>query len=349
MKRLPLLLIFFAIFLSLASCKSESKPDAAANSGPNPQAPGGAATPEATPPPGAEEISEARFQNESRQNPDDPTPHYNLGNIYLAEGKYMEAAAEFKFVADKNPKDVDTLGKMGVAYASANKFDEAIEAFTLAVKLAPANAELRQRLADADEKAGKTAEAAKERAAFQRLQPNEHAKELYKAGKYEEAVTELQKISGKNAETYFLMGLALLKLNQLKEAASVLRQAVRLNPKYADAFFQLGNVYDRLNQQEDAAQAFQQATRLNPQDADALFNLGNTDGKLKRFKEAADAFARAVLLKPDDAEARFNLGVMRLKSGDVNGATEQYNALKAINPETANKLQQLISQGQATK
>jgi tetratricopeptide (TPR) repeat protein len=111
----------------------------------------------------------------------------------------------------------------------------------------------------------------------------------------------------------------------------------------------MGNAYDRLNQQEDAARAFQDAARLNPQDADAFFNLGNTEGKLNRYKEAADAFAHAVLLKPDDAEARYNLGVMRLKSGDVSGATEQYNALKGINPEAANKLQQLIGQGQPPK
>ena len=105
---------------------------------------------------------------------------------HVAEGKFAEAADEFKFVVGKNPKDVDALAKLGIAYASANKFDEAVDAYKRAVALSPKSGELHQRLADVYEKTGKTSEAAKERVEFERLQPNERAKELYKAGKYEE-------------------------------------------------------------------------------------------------------------------------------------------------------------------
>src|SRR2546421_11469736 len=114
MKRL-LLPLAVLVSISFASCKSESSKDSAANSS------GPAATPaaESAPlPPGAEEISEASLQKDVRQNPDDPTAHFNLGGMYLAEGKYAEAAEEFRFVASKNPKDVEALARLGIAYAS---------------------------------------------------------------------------------------------------------------------------------------------------------------------------------------------------------------------------------------
>ncbi|HEX3558093.1 MAG TPA: tetratricopeptide repeat protein [Pyrinomonadaceae bacterium] len=343
MKRLLLSLAVFAL-LSFASCKSESKSETA-----NPTQPAATLGTEATPPPGSVEISEATLQKDAQQNPDDPTAHFNLGGMYLAEGKYAEAAEEFKFVTAKNPKDVDALARLGIADAALNKFDEAIDAFKRAAVLSPQNADLHKALADAYEKAGRQTEAARERAEFERLQPNEHAKELYKQGKYEETVVELQKLSNKNAETYLVQGNALLKLNQPKEAADAFRQAVRMNPQYADAYFQLGNACDRLNQQEDAAKAFQEAVRLNPQDADAFFNLGNTYGKLGRDSEAADAYAQAVRLNPQDADARFRLALLRLKGGDVRAASEQYEALKGINPQTAEKLRQIIGQSAPSK
>ena len=189
MKRLLFLVSIAALSLSFAACKSASDNESANTSQP-------AATPAAefTPPPGSEEISADRFQKEVQQNPEDPLPHFNLGDIYLHEGKFAEAAEEFKFVVGKNPKDVEALANMGIAYASANKFDEAVDAFKRAVALSPKSGELHQRLAEVYEKAGKSAEAAKERGEFERLQPNEHAKELYKAGKYEEAVGESQKV-----------------------------------------------------------------------------------------------------------------------------------------------------------
>jgi len=118
MKRLSLLLLLNALLLSFVSCQSESKPDAAAAPGASPEAAGVAPNAESTPPPGAVEVSEATFQKELQQNPEDPVAHYNLGTVYHASGKFAEAAEEFKAVAAKEPQNVDAFAKMGIAYAS---------------------------------------------------------------------------------------------------------------------------------------------------------------------------------------------------------------------------------------
>ena len=343
MKRSSLLLLTAALLLS-AACRSESRPDASANVSATPGAPAADAAP--TPlPPGTVEVTAATLQKDVEQNPEDLTSRYNLGTAYLVEGKYLEAAEQFKFVAEKKPDDVDALDKLGMAYRSANRFDEAADAFQRALRLQPKNAYLHQALADVYEKAGKIAEAAAERAEFQKLDPNVRAKTLLNAGKFQEAATEARMVSPANAETHYVLGSALLNLKQPAEALASFREAVRLNPKHADTYFQAGNAHDQLNQQEEAAKAFREAARLNPKDADAFYNLGNTYNKLNRPKEAAGAFAQAVRLRPADAEARVRLAVAELKQGNVAAAREQHEALKSIDPNVAQQLLQAIEQG----
>src|SRR5829696_893463 len=258
-KRLPLLLLTSALLLSSA-CKSEGGADA--NPASAPGAP--AANTRPTLPPGTVEVNASTLKKDVEQNPQDLTARYNLGTAYLVEGKYLEAAEAFKFVAEKKPDDADALAKMAMAYTSANKYEEAAEALKRALGLLPHNAELHHMLADVYEKAGKAAEAEKERAEFQRLDPNVRAKTLLAAGKFEEAATEARKVSPANAETHYVLGSALLNLKQPAEALASFQQAIKLNPKSADAHFQTGNAYDRLNRQEAAAKAFQAAARLNP-------------------------------------------------------------------------------------
>lgn len=338
MKRLPLLLLTSALLLSSA-CKSESRPDA------NPASTPGAANAQPTPPPGAIELSSAAMKKELEKDPNDLNTHFTLGTAYFMEGKYLEAAGEFKFVAEKKPDDVEALDKLGMSYTAAKKFDEAADAFKRALSLQPKNAYLHQALADVYEKAGKSAEAAAERAEFQKLDPNVRAKTLLAAGNFQEAAAEARKVSPANAETHYTLGSALLRLDQPAEALASFRQAIKLNPKHADSYFQTGNAYDRLNQQEEAARAFREAARLNPKDADAFYNLGNTYNKLNRPKDAAEAFAQAVRLRPDDAGARVRLAVAQLKQGNAAAAREQQEALKTLDPQAAQQLQQAIEQG----
>src|SRR5215213_6578676 len=97
-RRLFPLLLALTLASLFASCRSEEKPDASASATPNASA---------TPPPGMVEVTTDTFRKDVQQNPEDPVAHYNLGTAYLAEGKFAEAAEEFKFVASKNPKDSD--------------------------------------------------------------------------------------------------------------------------------------------------------------------------------------------------------------------------------------------------
>lgn len=58
--------------------------------------------------------------------------HYLLGQEYLAEGRYMEAAAKFRRVVELNPEHGDGWMMMGVSYEKVGVLKEAVSAFTTA-------------------------------------------------------------------------------------------------------------------------------------------------------------------------------------------------------------------------
>ena len=96
---------------------------------------------------------------------------------------------------------------------------------------------------------------------------------------------------------------------------------------------------------KEEAAALQQAVRVQPKDADAYFNLGNAYSKLNRPREAAAAYQRAVTLNPGDSVARLTLGRTYLKAGDRKGAETQHEALKSIDPNSAEQLLREINAG----
>jgi Flp pilus assembly protein TadD len=104
------------------------------------------------------------------------------------------------------------------------------------------------------------------------------------------------------------------------------------------AHYDLGLAYGNLGRLPQAMEAFSQAIRINPNYARAHYNLGVAYGRLGRWPEAIDAFSLAIRVKPDYAEAHNNLGNAYLATGDKNSAMAEYNILKYLNSEMANKL-----------
>lgn len=58
--------------------------------------------------------------------------HYLLGQEYLAEGRFMEAAAKFRRVVELNPQHGDGWMQMGAAYEKVGIQKEAVAAYTTA-------------------------------------------------------------------------------------------------------------------------------------------------------------------------------------------------------------------------
>ncbi len=165
-------------------------------------------------------------------------------------------------------------------------------------------------------------------------------------GRHEEAVEELKRalsIDPNDADTYYNLGVTYINLNRYQQAIESFEQAIRFKPDYADAYYGLGSAYSALSRSEEEIEVCNRAVKLKPDFADAYIGLGGAYGKLGRYGEAIEAYRQAVKIRPKDVAARFGLGLALFKNGDRDLALQQYEILKQLDPDAADKLLTLIN------
>ena len=202
---------------------------------------------------------------------------------------------------------------LGLAYDDLGRSTEAIEDYTQAIRIKPDYAEAYYNLGVVYEKLDR---------------PNEAIEADKQAIRFKPDYTE----------AYYNLGVVYDKLNRPAEAIEAYNQTIKIKPDYAKAYLGLGVVYSKLDHDADAIEAYRQAIRIEPGYAEAHNNLGVAFGRLDRWHEAIDACKQAVRIRPDYAEAHYNLGDAYLAIGDKNAAQTEYNILKSLSLELANRL-----------
>lgn len=206
---------------------------------------------------------------------------------------------------------------LGIAYGELGRLPDAVEAFKQAIRIDP-HAEAYTNLGIAYGKLGRLQEAV-------------------------EAFRQAVRIKPNYAKAYNNLGIAYGQLGRWQEAIDALKQATKIKPDYAEAYNVLGIAYDGLGHIDDAIDSYRQAARIKPNYAEAYFNIGDDCSKLGRRQEAIDALRQAIKIKPDYAEAHLRLGIIYLSSGDKGSAVKEYEILKNLNSEYANRLFNLIN------
>jgi Ca-activated chloride channel family protein len=146
----------------------------------------------------------------------------------------------------------------------------------------------------------------------------------------------------KEAVLYNKQGLELYKSGKFEEAVQAFKQAIKLKPDYDEAHLNLGDAYAQQQQYSKAIEEYKQALRYKPDLLMAYNNMGTAHYRLGEHKRAIAAYEAALRLDPKRALTHFNIGAARLAGGDKQGAIAQYQALKAIDPSLAEKLYLLI-------
>ncbi len=165
-------------------------------------------------------------------------------------------------------------------------------------------------------------------------------------GRWPEAIDNCKQainIKPNLAEAHANLGIAYAALGRLPEAIDAYKQAINIKPDFAKAYYNLGVAYGELDRSTEAIEAFKQAILIKSDYAKAYLNLGVAYGKLGRLPEAIEAFKQAIKLKPDYVEAHKNLGTAYLAIGNKNSAMAEFNILKSLNSELANKLSKEIN------
>ncbi len=109
-------------------------------------------------------------------------------------------------------------------------------------------------------------------------------------------------LGDKNAQVYYLDGVANENLGRIGAATADFEQASNLEPTNAQVLLTLTELYLRTNRAADAERVAKRATTFNPNDKQVLENYGLVLGQEGKFDQARTQFEAAAKLDPKDPQ-----------------------------------------------
>lgn len=189
------------------------------------------------------EAAEAIYGEALERNPGHPLPRYQLGRLWLWQGRYEEAVPALRESAARSPT-FDVFFDLAEALRGAGEVEEAILAYQQVTRLAPDFMKARYGLAQLLQKMGRAEEAKKEFEAYMELyrldqdmairQGREQgeidrAKDLLRKNEAEEAIEHLKTLP-ESVETLQVLAQAYVQAGEPLLSIEALERAVVLDP-----------------------------------------------------------------------------------------------------------------------
>ena len=226
--------------------------------------------------------------------PNDPMVHFNYGYALFLSGKFADAAEQFRPVITADQRDgqayflfAKSLMKIGKTEAAAAADDQARRYLqsayakwetewqksqtTNGVTLRMRDVLNREEVFNLDRGKRLTAEVNSPSSATQDLLIK--ARDLYQAGRDEEALPELHRvvmIEPTNAEAYLLSGRINLRRSDQEAAIAALKTAIFWDPKMIDAHILLGKIFLERGDRGEARKYALSAITIDPNNQEAI-------------------------------------------------------------------------------
>lgn len=192
----------------------------------------------------------AAFVEALKAQPQDQSLQYKLAQAYDLGGKFAEAEAAYKKLAEMSPKDAITYYRGILAmYDKANNQAKAIEAAQKVVDLNPNDEQSHYNLGFM----------------YQKMQ------------KYNEAIATYKKALGVKPTydiAWFQIGYCYYMMKNYPEAAAAFQKNVEIVPDHFYGYMYIGMCYMQIKQFAKALDPMKKASDLKPEDGTAMFNLG---------------------------------------------------------------------------
>jgi protein O-GlcNAc transferase len=140
-------------------------------------------------------------------------------------------------------------------------------------------------------------------------------------------------VNGRLVVPHNHLGMALLRLGRLEDAAKCFGHALTLNPRFALAHNNLGVVRQRQERLDDAIDCYSRAVAIDPKYSAAHKNLGKARRLKNEFANAAESFRAALALSPDDADAAAGLADALLALGQAAEAVPAFQRALELAPD----------------
>ncbi|HEV2762089.1 MAG TPA: tetratricopeptide repeat protein [Pyrinomonadaceae bacterium] len=217
--------------------------------------------------------------------PNDPMVRFNYGYSLLLSGKFAEAVEQLRPVIKENPRDGDALflfakalERSGQAQAAALNDNEARKLLGASYGKIQNDWQQSQRLSISLRMRERFDRRVKVLTQPVETTPNPQdlvakARELYAAGRDDEALQELRnvlRVEPMNAEAYLLIGRIDQRRGDIQAAISALKTALFWDSKLVDAHILLGRIFFERSDRAMALSYVQNALKLDPYNQEAI-------------------------------------------------------------------------------
>lgn len=264
---------------------------------------------------------------------------YALALALQRTGKISESIPLLRTVLTKQRDNSEAMINLGMALSQTQQTTQALPVLQRAVALAPGNVVAHQDLAAALVQLNQFADAIVELRAALALAPDlpQLHYDLGFAYKMQDdaanAIPELEaaeRLDPQQAESPYLLGVLYMQTGRYEDAAKELKTALTLHPQNGEGWAMLGSVYSKLDKLPEATQTLEEAIKQLPQQPDPHLTLAAVLVKQNRPAEAVDQRKQAAALMKQNmnhqrAEVATHAGESQIKSGDLAGATVQFN------------------------
>lgn len=192
--------------------------------------------------------------------------------------------------ATQNGADATTLYNYAYQLHKANKLDEAISNYIKSIQLDPKNPDCYINLAQAYKQKNDFVNATKVIQDGLLQNPNNTELKSYE-----------NELKADNAAAKSITGSDLYKEGRYAEAIA---QYEAIEPKTADIYINIGSCYQAMNEDKKAVEYYKLAMLKEPNNADIAFYLGQAYVNIEDWANAKSYLAKARTLKPDDSNIK---------------------------------------------
>jgi len=270
---------------------------------------------------GFEQHEEAidKLRGSARLDPAETRTYYDLAGVYHDVGRYPDEIVAYENGIRVSADKADGYYRLAQAYHGLGRHAEEFKAYKECVRLSPQSPAAHAALGRVYFAFGKLDDAAKEFAAAVRLNPDS------------------QQVYSLLADTYHRLG-------QTQQEAATREQFVHLNPKSGEAHCELGLMYLERHRYSDAAGELEESIKLRTlYVVRAHYGLARSYAKLGRYADAIPEYKIALSINTSP-EIHYYLGVAYAKTGNKEAARKEYEFLKFVDADKAERLLKMTTQ-----
>jgi tetratricopeptide (TPR) repeat protein len=209
------------------------------------------------------------------------------GNRYFDQGKYPEAAIEYRNALQADPNSAEAHDRLATTYTRAGNWDGAVRELEQTIALQPDNARSQLNLGNI----------------------------LFASQEFERAGQigfALLQHDPKNADAHSLMANVAEAQGKHDEAAREIAEAISLKPGNAAFYLTRGVFESNAGRLEAAERSYRKAIEIDPKDSTAIIALGEIYERQQRWDEAEKVLRRYIDVEPKSVSGRLELAKLYL-------------------------------------